>query len=198
MLGLRTVNTFVGNDHRLPPEENFARLIKLWPNIVRIAEDAGVRIAIENCAMLFTLDEWPGGKNWACTPARWRRMFEAIDSEHFGLNYDPSHLAWMQMNWIKPLKEFAGKIFHVHAKDVKIDRDALDDHGILATPLTFHQPRIPGFGEIDWAEFTGALTACGYNGPVCIEVEDETFGRSLDGRRRALRVARNVLAPFFS
>jgi sugar phosphate isomerase/epimerase len=197
MLGLRTVNTFVGNDHRLPPEENFAKFLRVWPALVRFAEDNGVRLGIENCAMYFTMDEWPGGKNMAHTPAIWRRMFEAIPSNHFGLNYDPSHLVWMQMNWLKPLKEFASRLFHVHAKDVKLDRDALDDHGILATPLTFHQPRIPGFGEIDWAQFMGALVAVGYNGPVCIEIEDDTFGRTLEGRKRALRVARNVLKAYF-
>ncbi|MGI8602526.1 MAG: sugar phosphate isomerase/epimerase family protein [Verrucomicrobiales bacterium] len=197
ILGLRTVNTFIGNDHRLPREDNFARFRKVWPPLIKLAEDSGVRIGIENCAMFFTQDEWPGGKNMAASPAMWRRLFEAIPSDFFGLNYDPSHLVWMHMDWLKPLKEFAAKLFHIHAKDVKIDRDALNDHGILATPLTFHQPRIPGFGEIDWGQFMATLTAVGYNGPVCIEVEDETFGRSLEGRKRALRVARNVLAPFF-
>jgi sugar phosphate isomerase/epimerase len=197
MLGLRTVNTFVGNDHRLPLEDNFAKFLKIWPSLVKFAEDNGVRLGIENCAMYFTMDEWPGGKNMARTPAIWRRMFEVIPSNHFGLNYDPSHLVWMHMNWIKPLKEFASRLFHIHAKDVKLDRDALDDHGILATPLTFHQPRIPGFGEIDWSEFMGTLVATGYNGPVCIEVEDDSFGRTLEGRKRALRVARNVLKAYF-
>lgn len=197
MLGLRTVTTFIGNDHRLPLEENFARFRKVWPPLIRFAEEHGVRIAIENCAMYFTMDEWPGGKNMASSPAIWRRMFETIDSDYFGLNYDPSHLVWMQMDWVRPLREFAGKLFHLHAKDVKIDHDALDDHGILATPLTWHQPRIPGFGEVDWGEFMGALVATGYNGPVCIEVEDETFGRTLDGRQKALKTARNVLRPYF-
>jgi sugar phosphate isomerase/epimerase len=196
-LGLRTVNTFIGNDHRLPVEDNFARFKKVWPPLIKYAADAGVRIGIENCAMLFTMDEWPGGKNFASSPALWRRMFEAIPSDHFGLNYDPSHLVWMHMDWLKPLREFAGKLFHIHAKDVRLDRAKLDDHGILATPLTYHQPRIPGFGEIDWGRFLGTLMEIGYNGPVCVEVEDETFGRTLAGRQRALKVARNVLAPFF-
>ena len=197
-LGLRTVNTFIGNDHRLPVEENFVRFKKTWPALIKFATDSGVRIGIENCAMLFTQDEWPGGKNFASSPALWRRMFEAIPSDNFGLNYDPSHLVWMQMDWLKPLREFVPKIFHVHAKDVRLDRAKLDDHGILATPLTYHQPRIPGFGEIDWGRFVGTLLETGYNGPVCIEVEDETFGRTLAGRQRALKVARNVLAPFFA
>jgi sugar phosphate isomerase/epimerase len=196
-LGLSVVNTFIGNDHRLPLEENFARFREVWPDIVRFAEDQGVRIGIENCAMYFTADEWPGGKNMASSPKIWRRMFEAIPSSHFGLNYDPSHLVWMQMDWLKPLREFRDRLFHIHAKDVRIDRDALNDAGILATPLEYHQPRIPGFGEIDWGRFLGTLQAVGYRGPVCIEVEDDTFGKSLEGRQRAITAAGNVLRPFF-
>jgi sugar phosphate isomerase/epimerase len=196
MLGVGTVNTFIGADHRLPLEQNFAKFRKVWPGLIRYAEDCGVRIGIENCAMYFTMDEWPSGKNMASSPAIWRRMFEVLPSESFGLNYDPSHLAWMQMDWLKPLREFAPRLFHIHAKDVRLNREALDDHGILATPLTFHQPRIPGFGEIDWGRFVGTLMEVGYDGPVCIEVEDDTFGRSLAGRQRALKVARNVLSPY--
>ncbi len=196
-LRLETVNTFIGNDHRLPLEANFAKFRKVWPVLIRYAEDCGVRIGIENCAMYFTGDEWPSGKNMASSPAIWRRMFEAIPSAHFGLNYDPSHLVWMHMDWLKPLREFGPRVFHVHAKDVRLNRDALDDHGILATPLTYHQPRIPGFGEIDWGRFLGSLKETGYAGPVCIEVEDDTFGRTLAGRQQALKVARNVLAPYF-
>jgi hypothetical protein len=74
-----------------------------------------VRIGIENCPMLFTADEWPGGKNLAISPAVWRRMFEEIPSDHFGLNYDPSHLVWQQMDEVAPIREFADRIFHVHA-----------------------------------------------------------------------------------
>ncbi len=197
LLGLRTVNTFVGNDHRLPEDENFAKFKKVWPPLIKFAEDHGIRLGIENCAMYFTQDEWPSGKNFASSPARWRRMFEVIPSENFGLNYDPSHFVWMRMDWLKPLREFAPRLFHIHAKDVRLNRAALDDYGPLATPLTYHQPRIPGFGEIDWGRFIGDLAAVGYQGPVCVEVEDDTFGKTLAGRQRALKTARNVLAPYF-
>jgi sugar phosphate isomerase/epimerase len=197
LLGLRTVNTFIGNDPTQPLEENFARFKKIWPALIKLAEDNDVRIAIENCPMFFTADEWPSGKNMASSPAIWRRMFETIDSAHFGLNYDPSHLAWMQMDWLKPLREFRSKLFHIHAKDVRLDRTAYDDHGPLVTPLTYHKPCIPGFGEIHWGRFIGTLAEVGYNGPVCIEVEDDSFGRTLAGRQNALKIARNVLAPFF-
>jgi sugar phosphate isomerase/epimerase len=196
-LGLERVNTFVGRDWTKTVDENWPRFCRVWKPLVALAEDHGVRIGIENCPMFFTRDEWPGGKNLAASPAIWRRMFAEIPSAHFGLNYDPSHLALQFMDPIAPLREFRDKLFHLHAKDVKIDRQRLNDFGVFAEPLLWHRPRIPGFGEIDWPHFMGALLEVGYDGPVCIEVEDETFGKSLAGRKSALRVARNVLQPFF-
>ena len=196
-MSLGRVNTFIGRDWTKSVDENWPRFLATWKPLIAFAEDHGVRVGIENCPMLFTRDEWPGGKNLATSPAIWRRMFSDIPSASFGLNYDPSHLVWMQMDWLKPLREFKERLFHIHAKDARVNRDALNDAGILAHPLAFHQPRIPGFGEIDWGRFLGELQGVGYDGPVCIEVEDDTFGKTLEGRQRALRVARNVLSPFF-
>ena len=196
-LGLSRVNSFIGRDWTRSVDENWPRFLKTWKPLIRLAEDHGVRVGIENCPMSFTRDEWPGGKNLASSPAIWRRMFSDIASESFGLNYDPSHLAFQRMDWLKPLREFRSKLFHVHAKDVLILKDRLDDVGIFAYPKEYHIPRIPGFGEIDWGRFVGTLMEVGYDGPVCIEVEDDTFGKTLEGRQRALRVSRNVLEPFF-
>lgn len=197
-LGLQNVNTFVGRDWTKSVDENWPRFLRTWKPLVEFAENHGVKIGIENCPMLFTRDEWPGGKNLATTPAIWRRMFSDIPSTHFGLNYDPSHLVLQHMDPAGPLKEFEDRIFHFHAKDVKISQERLHDVGVFACPLEWHQPRIPGFGELDWSRFLAALMETSYRGPVCIEVEDDTFGKSLDGRQSALRVARNVLAPFFA
>lgn len=197
MLGVNLVTGFTGRDWMKTVDENWPRFLKTWRPLVQFAADHGVRIAIENCPMLFTRDEWPGGKNLMTTPAIWRRAFHDIDSDHFGLNYDPSHFVLQGMDPISPLAEFRGKLFHVHAKDVKIDRAALDEVGRFDFPLRWHQPRIPGYGEIDWAAFMGELTRIGYGGSVCIEVEDDSFGKTLQGRKKALRVARNLLKPFF-
>jgi len=197
-LGLKNVNTFVGRDWTRSVDDNWPRFLKVWKPLVAFAEDYRIKIGIENCPMLFSNDEWPGGKNLAMCPAIWRRMFADIPSDYFGLNYDPSHPVLLRMDYLKPLKEFAGKLFHIHAKDVLFDCAQCNDWGILGSPKEYHQPRIPGYGEIDWAKFMGALMGTGYEGPVCIEVEDETFGKSLDGRQRAVKVARNVLAPFFA
>ncbi|MBN8249150.1 MAG: sugar phosphate isomerase/epimerase [Verrucomicrobia bacterium] len=193
LLGLDTVNTFVGRDWTRSVEDNWPRFLKVWRPLVAFAEDHGVRIGIENCPMRFTGDEWPGGKNLMTTPVIWRRAFHDLASDSFGLNYDPSHFVLQHMDPASPLREFQDRIFHLHAKDVKIRRDRMDEVGVFAHPLEWHQPRIPGFGEMDWGRFLAAVMETRYRGPVCIEVEDDTFGKSLEGRQSALRVAGNVL-----
>lgn len=198
VLGLKTVNTFTGRDWTKSVEDNWPRFLKTWRPLIAFAEDWGIRIGIENCPMLFTADEWPGGKNLMTNPVIWRRAFHDIPSKSFGLNYDPSHFVLQHMNPVSPLKEFESRLFHIHAKDVKIDRSKLDDLGVFALPNEWHQPRIPGFGEMDWGKFMGALMETSYRGPVCIEVEDGTFGNHLEGRQAAIRVAGNVLRPYFA
>ncbi|MBX7167739.1 MAG: sugar phosphate isomerase/epimerase [Pirellulales bacterium] len=193
LLGLKHVNTFIGADHRRNSDENFARFSEVWPDLIRCAEDHDIRIGIENCPMLFTFDEWPAGKNLAYSPAIWRRMFERIPSGHFGLNYDPSHLVWQMMDYIRPIYEFGQRILHVHAKDMRVERDKLNDAGILG--LGWSTPKIPGLGDIDWARFVSALSDVGYRGAIAVEVEDDAFRPALEDRQRSLQLSRNVLRP---
>jgi sugar phosphate isomerase/epimerase len=195
-LGLANVNTFVGRDWTKSVDANWKPFLKTWTLLVRFAEKHGIRIGIENCPMLFSGYEWPGGKNLAISPAIWRRMFAEIPSEHFGLNYDPSHPAWMQMDPIAPLRDFADRIFHVHAKDVRVDRRRLNDVGILAHPLEFHEPKLPGLGDVDWGKFFSVLSSSGYDGPVCVEVEDRAYEGSLEARVRSLRQSARFLRQF--
>ena len=196
-LGVNLVTGFVGRDWTKTVDENWPRFLKIWQPIIKFAEDHGVKIGIENCPMSFTRDEWPAGKNLMTTPAIWRRAFNDIDSSNFGLNYDPSHFILQDMDPLSPLAEFKSKLFHVHAKDVKINRAALNEVGRFDFPLQWHQPRIPGYGDINWAAFMAELMRVGYTGPLCIEVEDDTFGKTLEGRMQAIKVARNILAPYF-
>jgi sugar phosphate isomerase/epimerase len=196
-LGLKNVNTFVGRDWTRTVDENWPRFLKTWKPIIAFAEDHGIKVGIENCPMSFSRDEWPGGKNLATTPVIWRRMFSDIGSRNFGLNYDPSHLVLQRMDPISPLREFKQKLFHLHAKDMIVHPERLNEVGIFAFPREWHTPRIPGLGDINWARFMATLYEIGYDGPLCIEVEDDTFGKTLEGRKQALRVARNVLAGYF-
>lgn len=196
-LGLSNANTFVGRDWTKTVDENWPRFLNIWRPLIAFAENHGIKVGIENCPMSFTRDEWPGGKNLATSPAIWRRMFSDIPSANFGLNYDPSHFVLQRMDPLSPLLEFKDKLFHVHAKDLAVDQQRLNEVGIFAFPKQWHTPRIPGFGEIDWAKFSARLREIRYTGPVCVEVEDDTFGQSVEGRQNALRVARNVLGPYF-
>ena len=196
LLGLKNVNTFVGRDWTRSVDDNWSRFLKTWRPLIAFAEDHDVKVGIENCPMSFTRDEWPGGKNLMTTPVIWRRAFSDLPSKHFGLNYDPSHFVLQQMDPASPLREFQDKLFHLHAKDVQLHRDRLNEVGVFSHPNEWHTPRIPGYGELDWGKFMGALLATRYRGPVCIEVEDPTFGPTLAGRQDALRVAGNVLRPY--
>jgi sugar phosphate isomerase/epimerase len=196
-LGLHNANTFVGRDWTRTVDENWPRFLRIWKPIISFAEDHAVKVGIENCPMSFTRDEWPGGKNLAANPVIWRRMFSDIPSRSFGLNYDPSHFVLQRMDPLSPLREFKQKLFHLHAKDMTVHPEKLNEVGVFAFPKEWHTPRIPGFGDIDWAKFMAVLYEISYSGPLCIEVEDDTFGKSLEGRETALKVARNVLAPFF-
>lgn len=197
-LNIPVVNTFVGRDPHKSVEYNLARFKEVWPEIVLEAERFNINIGIENCPMLFTEDEWPGGKNLASTPAIWDKMFDAIPSDNFGLNYDPSHLVWMRMDEIQPIYDFKDRLHHIHLKDVKVYKNRLDKVGIMAYPLEYHSPKIPGLGDVNWSAFFSALTTVKYRGPVCIEVEDKAYEGSIQDIHAALTTSRNYLNQFMA
>ena len=196
MLGIDKINTFIGRDKNKSVDDNFEAFRRVWNHLIQYAESKKVKVGIENCPMIFTNDEWPGGNNLATTPVIWRRMFSEIKSDFFGLNYDPSHLCWQQMDYVKPLYEFRDKIFHVHLKDAKVHRDKLDQVGIMATPLEFHTPKLPGLGDINWSAFISALNDIKYKGAVCVEVEDKTFEESLEDRKYSLVLCKRFLDQY--
>jgi sugar phosphate isomerase/epimerase len=192
------MNTFIGRDPAKSVDDNWPLFLETWPSIVEEAAAANVNIGIENCPMFFSSDEWPGGKNLAHSPAVWRRMFDAIPSANFGLNYDPSHLVWQMMDPVAPLWEFKDRLHHAHAKDARVDRHRLNEVGIMANPLQYHQPKLPGLGEVNWGQFFSVLGDVGYTGAVCIEVEDRPYESSLEGRKDALRQSARYLRQFLS
>jgi sugar phosphate isomerase/epimerase len=188
------MTTFVGRDHLKSIEENWSLFQSVWKPLVELAEELNVRIGIENCPMLFSNDEWPGGKNLAVSPEIWHRMFDTIPSKHFGLNFDPSHLVWQQIDYVRALHDFRDRIVHVHAKDDKTVTDLLYRRGVLG--LGWHIPKLPGFGDVNWGRFFSALTDIEYRGPVCVEVEDRAFEYSIEGRKQALRQSYQYLRQF--
>jgi sugar phosphate isomerase/epimerase len=195
-LGVDVVNTFIGHDPARSVEASWPLFREVWPGIVQCAEAEGVKIGIENCPMLFSQDEWPGGKNLAVSPAIWQTIFKEIPSAHLGLNFDPSHLIWQHIDYVRCLRAFGKRIVHVHAKDTRIDRDRLYATGILG--LGWHTAKLPGLGEVDWGAFFAALTDVGYQGAVCIEVEDRAYEGSLNNRKRALRQSRRFLEQYMT
>ena len=195
MLGVPVVSTFIGRDWRLPLADNLKLMEAVWPPLIAEAEQRGVRIGIEHCPMLYSHDEWPGGKNLASTPEVWRTLFERFPGTTLGLTFDPSHLIWLGIDCGRALREFGTRIVHVHAKDERIDRERLYQVGIYG--FGWHKPKLPGLGDVNWSEFFAALTDCGYSGSVCVEVEDRAYEASLEDRKRALRQSRNFLNQYF-
>lgn len=195
-LGIGMVTTFIGRDQRKNVEENLELVKEIWPPIVKLAEELNVKIAIENCPMLFGMDQWPGGQNLMTTPSIWKKVFKILDSDNIGINYDPSHFVWQMIDYIKPIYEFKDKIFHVHYKDIKVYKDKLNQVGIMAYPLEFMSPKLPGLGDVDWGKYVSALTDIGYDGPTCIEVEDKAFEGSEEKVLDSLKLSKRYMEQF--
>jgi sugar phosphate isomerase/epimerase len=196
LMGVPVVNTFIGNDKDRSPSENFAEFRNVWPELISYAADQGVKIGIENCPMIFSEDEWPGGNNMASSPAVWRAMFDAVPGDTLGLNLDPSHLVWQMIDAERVVEEFGSRIYHVQAKDVEIDRNGLYEHGTTSIGIGWQRPRLPGLGEVDWPRFLSALYRVGYDGPIVVEHEDRKFEGTDELVKRGFLLARNVLQPY--
>lgn len=195
-LGINLVTTFIGRDQNLSVEDNLELVKEVWPPIIALAEELGVKIAIENCPMLFGRDQWPGGQNLMTTPDIWRKVFALLPSDNLGINYDPSHFVWQMIDYIKPIYEFKDKIFHVHYKDIKLYADKLNEVGIMAYPLDFMSPKLPGLGDVDWGKFVSALTDIRYDSFTCIEVEDKAFEGSEAAVLNSLRLSKRYIEQF--
>ena len=196
LLHVPVVGTFAGRDKTRSVDQNFDVFARVWPDLVHFAGDHGIRIAIENCPMIFSADEWPGGNNLAYSPANWRRMFDIIPDENFGLNFDPSHLVWQFIDIPRAVREFGQRIFHVHAKDLEIRMDGLYEQGIMSAGVGWQVPRLCGLGQVNWGAFFGALYSVGYDYVASIEHEDRAFEGTIEKVERGFEIARDNLRPF--
>jgi sugar phosphate isomerase/epimerase len=125
-----------------------------------------------------------------------RKLFAIIPDANFGLNLDPSHLIWQMIDAERLICEFKDRLFHVHAKDLRIDRDGLYENGILSLGMGWEVPVLPGFGDVNWAKFIGALYANGYNYVVSIEHEDRAFEKTEELVKAGFLIARDNLRPY--
>lgn len=195
-LEVPVVTTFVGNDKDRPLPENLRRFKEIWPPLVEHAAERDVKVAIENCPMIFSYDEWPGGNNLAWSPAIWDEMFSAIPDEHFGLNLDPSHLVWLMIDYERAVYDFAPRLFHAHAKDMEIRPDGLYRHGTFSAGIGWQVPRLPGLGQVDWSRFIAALYGAGYDGVISVEHEDRGFEATEELVKRGFLIARDAVRPY--
>ena len=196
LLGVNMITTFIGRDQTKTVEENIELAKVVWTPILSYAKEKGVKVAIENCPMLFDAGQWPGGQNIFTSPANWEKVFEALPFDNLGINYDPSHFIWQMIDYIKPIYKFKDRIFHVHCKDIKLYRDKLDQVGVMGYPLQFMSPKLPGLGDVDWGKYISALTDVGYDGPVCIEVEDRAFESTREKVLDSLKLSGRYLRNF--
>jgi sugar phosphate isomerase/epimerase len=196
LMEINLVTTFIGRMPSKTISENLKEVEKVWKPILAYAEKQKVKIAIENCPMLFTEDEWPGGQNLMTTPALFRKIFDLLDSDYLGLNYDPSHFVWQQMDYLAPIYEFNDKLFHVHYKDIKVYWNKLQKVGVMATPLEYMSPKLPGLGDVDWGKYVSALTDVGYSGYTCIEVEDRAYESDYEDVKRSIKQSTHYLRNF--
>ncbi|MCK4244616.1 MAG: sugar phosphate isomerase/epimerase [Candidatus Omnitrophica bacterium] len=175
-LKVKVICTFAGRDPEKSPEDNIPLFKKAFTPLVKRAEDNGIKIAIENCPMM--CGHPFRGINIAFAPKVWDLMFEAVDSKNFGLEFDPSHLHWLGIDYIQTAKDYRDKVYHVHAKDTEILEERLAKESIYGTG--WWRYRLPGLGEIDWKGFISTLYDIGYKGNIAIEHEDPVFA----GKRR--------------
>ncbi len=195
-MGVNMVTTFIGRDKTKSVEQNLDLFEEIWTPIVRYAEEMGVKIGIENCPMLYTKDEWPGGNNLACAPYIWREMFRRVPSDNLGLNYDPSHPYLQHADYIKPVYDFKDKIFHIHFKDIKIYPEKLYEYGAFSYPALWHSPKLPGLGGVDFGAFVSALNDIRYQGYACIEVEDKAFEGCIEDVKSGIEQSYRFMRQF--
>ena len=192
-LGVGMVTTFIGRDQYKTVDENIELFKKVWPSIIKLAEENNVKVAIENCLMLFGPDQWPGGQNLMCTPDLYKKLFDIIPSKNFGLNFDPSHYVWQGLDYLQTVYEFKDRIFHIHFKDIKLYPEKLKQCGVLAYPLEYMSPKIPGLGDVDWGAFVSALNDIRFEGDAVIEVEDKAFEGSREDILKSIRLSKRYL-----
>jgi sugar phosphate isomerase/epimerase len=201
MLRVELVGTFVGARPDRTPVENIREIGTVFREMVRYAEDHGVKLMIENCPM----ENWvqfglPG--NYAFSPELWDALFEEVPSESFGLNLDPSHLHWLGIDPVAAVERYAGRIFHAHAKDAEILPSGRHHVSVLARQLGdnpwdsgWWRYRMPGRGQVDWPAFVAALRGAGYNHVLSIEHEDPDYEGDAERIKEGLRLGLHALRP---
>ncbi len=189
-MGVKVAATNAFGDPSKTVKENLPMYKKVFSEYAKVAEDNGVRIAIENCPHSYGYPLRIG--NIAYSPATWSLIFDAVPSSSIGLEFDPSHLVWLFIDYLKAARDFANRIYHIHAKDTEIFQDKLDVVGIYGEG--WWRFRIPGLGCVDWEKFFDVINQIGYDDNVVIEHEDPVYEG--DRRHEGLEIGHNYLRKF--
>ncbi len=202
LLDVRLVGTFVGARPDRLPSENMKEIGRVFREIVRYAGDRGVRVMIENCPM----ENWqrfglPG--NFAYSPELWDALFNEVPGPDFGLNFDPSHLYWLGIDYLRAAREYASRIFHAHAKDAEVLPDGRYRHGIFSRQIDpvpwksgWWRYRMPGLGAIQWGQLISTLQEAGYDNVLSIEHEDPVWEGSEEKVKQGLTLGLKHLSQF--
>jgi len=194
LLGVSNVGTFVGRNIDKSIEDNFDEFEVVFKDLVKYAEERDIKVLIENCPMTgWQVKGLPGTISF--TPELWREMFKRVPNKNFGLNYDPSHLHAMLIDYIAPVKEFKDRIFHIHAKDAEVFEDKLKTYGVFDKQLNvsneafgYWRYRMPGLGQVNWESLVTELKEFGYEGAVSIEHEDPLYEGSEEKVKEGLKI----------
>ncbi|MFC5464634.1 sugar phosphate isomerase/epimerase family protein [Lederbergia graminis] len=190
-IGIKVVSTFTGRDPNKTLEENLDLFEQVFPRVAEIAEKNNVTLAFENCPMY---EFWPYEHNIAVSPFMWKELFSRVPSESLGLNIDPSHLIWQQIDVTKAVHDFKDRIVLAQAKDTEILPNVLREEGMLSCKWWRH--RVPGQGAVDWNQFITALHEIGYDGILSIEHEDPIWSGTDEKVEKGLLFAKHHLEKF--
>ncbi|WP_099221694.1 sugar phosphate isomerase/epimerase family protein [Listeria costaricensis] len=202
LLDIPLVGTYIGKNPFVSIQENFALFEEIFHKIVHYAKRKNVKIMIENCPMTsWSPDGLPMTISY--TPELWEEMFRRIDDTNFGLNFDPSHLVWQQIDYLACIARFSDRIMHVHAKDLQVNRSLVATAGIYGQKLHradyrnlgWYTPKIPGRGEIDWPAVLSLLKQLDYCGMISVEYGDDLLSGSAEKVKQGMRYVHNYLAP---
>lgn len=197
-LRVPVVTCFVGRDPGSRIGECIAAWGRLAADVVALAADSGVRLAIENCPMCGPAnsahEDVPS--NLAFAPELWEKLFTHVHSETVGLCFDPSHLHWLGVDAVETITAYAERIYHVHAKDTEVFRDRLSDCSCLRPSGGWWRYRLPGLGEINWRRLVDRLQENGYDGALSIEHEDPVWTGSQERVKRGLEFSRRFLERY--
>lgn len=182
-LGVKVVNGFTGSSiwsklYSFPPnkpdtvEKGFQDFADRWNPILDVFDEEGIRFGLEVHPTEIAFDIVTA-----------ERAVEVLDGrEAFGFNYDPSHMAYQGVDYLKFIDEFGDRIYHAHMKDVWWSANS-ERSGVFGGHLDFgHVERYWDFvsvgrGKVDFDKVIRGLNRIDYNGPLSVEWEDSGMDR---------------------